>query len=65
VERYNPNYPKLLNPHTDPPPDFQCANCVKNGALSATEKMTLRVLLLTSGTTIASLLFFTHNFGLW
>jgi hypothetical protein len=45
--------------------DFQCANCVKNGALSATEKMTLRVLLLTSGTTIASLLFFTHNFGLW
>lgn len=45
--------------------DFQCANCVKNGALSHTEKMTLKVLLLTSGTTIASLVYFAHNFGLW
>ncbi|KAF2028031.1 hypothetical protein EK21DRAFT_114236 [Setomelanomma holmii] len=44
---------------------FQCANCVKNGALSAAEQMTLKVLLFTTGTTIASLLFFTHNFGLW
>ncbi|KAH7077773.1 hypothetical protein BKA63DRAFT_509030 [Paraphoma chrysanthemicola] len=45
--------------------EFQCANCVKNGALSAAEQMTLKVLLFTTGTTIASLLFFTHNFGLW
>jgi hypothetical protein len=45
--------------------DFQCANCVKNGALSNTEHMTLRVLLFTSGTTVASLLYFAHNFGLW
>jgi hypothetical protein len=44
---------------------FQCANCVKNGALSNSEKMTLKVLLFTSGTTIASLLYFAHNFGLW
>jgi hypothetical protein len=45
--------------------DFQCANCVKNGALSQSEQMTLKVLLFTSGTTIASLLYFAHNFGLW
>jgi hypothetical protein len=45
--------------------DFQCANCVKNGALSQSEKMTLKVLLFTSGTTIASLLYFAHNFGLF
>jgi hypothetical protein len=45
--------------------DFQCANCVKNGALSHSEKMTLKVLLFTSGTTLASLLYFAHNFGLW
>jgi hypothetical protein len=45
--------------------DFQCANCVKNGALSHSEKMTLKVLLFTSGTTVASLLYFAHNFGLW
>ncbi|KAH8732317.1 hypothetical protein GQ44DRAFT_697444 [Phaeosphaeriaceae sp. PMI808] len=45
--------------------DYTCANCVKNGALSNTEKMTLKVLLFTSGTTVASLLYFAHNFGLW
>lgn len=45
--------------------DFQCANCVKNGALSQSEKMTLKVLLFTSGTTFASLLYFAHNFGLF
>jgi hypothetical protein len=50
---------------TDNSPDFQCANCVKNGALSNSEKMTLKVLFFTSGTTIASLLYFAHNFGLW
>jgi len=38
---------------------------VKNGALSHAEKMTLRVMLFTSGTTIASLLYFAHNFGLF
>ncbi|OAL00671.1 hypothetical protein IQ06DRAFT_336169 [Phaeosphaeriaceae sp. SRC1lsM3a] len=45
--------------------DFQCANCVKNGALSNSEKMTLKVLLFTTGTTAASLVYFAHNFGLW
>jgi hypothetical protein len=45
--------------------EFQCANCVKNGALSNSEKMTLKVLLFTSGTTVASLVYFAHNFGLW
>lgn len=45
--------------------DFNCANCVKNGALSHNEKMTLKIMLFTSGTTIASLLYFAHNFGLW
>jgi len=45
--------------------DYTCANCVKNGALSHAEKMTLRVMLFTSGTTIASLLYFAHNFGLF
>lgn len=54
-----------LSKYTDNSADFQCANCVKNGALSNSEKMTLKVLLFTSGTTIASLLYFAHNFGLW
>ena len=45
--------------------DYNCANCVKNGALSNSEKITLKVLLFTSGTTVASLLYFAHNFGLW
>jgi hypothetical protein len=54
-----------LSKCTDNSADFQCANCVKNGALSNSEKMTLKVLLFTSGTTIASLLYFAHNFGLW
>lgn len=43
--------------------DFQCANC--NGALSHFEKMTLQALLLTTGTTFGSLLYFTYTFGLW
>jgi hypothetical protein len=45
--------------------DYTCANCVKNSALSHSEKITLRVLLFTSGTTVASLLYFAHNFGLF
>jgi hypothetical protein len=47
---------------TDKLVDFECANCIKNGA---SERMTINVLLITSGTTIASLLYFAHNFGLW
>ncbi|KAJ4322116.1 hypothetical protein N0V94_002584 [Neodidymelliopsis sp. IMI 364377] len=43
--------------------EFECANC--NGALSHFEKMTLKVLLLTTGTTIGSLVYFTYTFGLW
>ncbi|KAF9696873.1 hypothetical protein EKO04_004869 [Ascochyta lentis] len=43
--------------------EFECAIC--NGALSHTEKMTLKALLLTTGTTIGSLLYFTYTFGLW
>jgi hypothetical protein len=47
---------------TDSIVDFECANCIKNGA---SERMTINVLLITSGTTIASLLYFAHNFGLF
>lgn len=43
--------------------DFKCANC--NGALSQFEKMTIKALLMTTGTTIGSLLYFTYAFGLW
>ncbi|KAJ4365956.1 hypothetical protein N0V95_000331 [Ascochyta clinopodiicola] len=43
--------------------DYNCAIC--NGALSHTEKMTLRAVLLTTGTTLGSLLYFTYTFGLW
>lgn len=43
--------------------EFECANC--NGALSQFEKMTLKALLLTTGTTIGSLIYFTYTFGLW
>lgn len=43
--------------------DFQCANC--NGAMSHFEKMTLKALLFTTGTTLGSLLYFTYTFGLW
>jgi len=42
---------------------YTCANC--NGALSHFEKMTLKVLVMTTGTTIGSLLYFTYAFGLW
>jgi hypothetical protein len=45
--------------------EFECANCVKNGALSATEALTLKVLVFTSATTIASLLYFAGSFGVW
>ncbi|KAF2828406.1 hypothetical protein CC86DRAFT_287855 [Ophiobolus disseminans] len=45
--------------------DYSCSNCIKNGALSHSEKMTLKVMLFTSGTTIASLVYFAHGFGLW
>ncbi|KAJ4412287.1 hypothetical protein N0V91_000758 [Didymella pomorum] len=43
--------------------EFNCANC--NGALSQFEKMTLKAMLLTTGTTIGSLAYFTYTFGLW
>lgn len=43
--------------------EFTCANC--NGALSQFEKMTLKALLLTTGTTVGSLVYFTYTFGLW
>lgn len=43
--------------------EFECANC--NGALSHFEKMTLKALLFTTGTTIGSLVYFTYTFGLW
>jgi hypothetical protein len=33
--------------------------------MSQSEKSALKVLAITSGTTIASLLYFAHNFGLW
>lgn len=42
---------------------FQCANC--NSALSNFERMTLKAMLFTTGTTIGSLLYFTYQFGLW
>lgn len=45
--------------------EFTCANCNPNGALSQFEKMTLKALLLTTGTTIGSLVYFTYTFGLW
>ncbi|KAH3938844.1 hypothetical protein HBH70_060320 [Parastagonospora nodorum] len=45
--------------------EYQCANCVKNGGLSLSEKSALKVMLITSGTTVASLVYFAHNFGLW
>lgn len=43
--------------------EFNCAIC--NGALSRSEKMTLSALMLTTGTTVGSLLYFTYTFGLW
>lgn len=41
--------------------EFQCANC--NSAMSAFGSMTFRVMLITCGTTIGSLLYFAHSFG--
>lgn len=43
--------------------EFNCANC--NSGLSAFETLTLKALLLTSGTTIFSLLYFAVSFGVW
>ncbi|KAL1799765.1 hypothetical protein ACET3X_000107 [Alternaria dauci] len=42
---------------------YTCPNC--NGALSLTEKMTLGTMLLTTGTTLGSLLYFSYQFGIW
>jgi hypothetical protein len=42
---------------------YTCPNC--NGALSLTEKMTITTMLLTTGTTLGSLLYFTYQFGVW
>jgi hypothetical protein len=44
--------------------DFNCPNCIKSGALSANEALTLKVLLITGGTTIASFLYFANAFGI-
>ncbi|KAF2464688.1 uncharacterized protein BDR25DRAFT_329012 [Lindgomyces ingoldianus] len=43
--------------------DYKCSTC--NSALSSLERMTLKALLFTTGTTIASLLYFTYSFGMW
>jgi hypothetical protein len=67
-----PGYLAVYNQFTfgmyDPQPytpwaDFKCANC--NSAFSAFEKLTLKALLITSFTTIASLLYFAASFGVW
>jgi hypothetical protein len=42
---------------------YTCPNC--NGALSLAEKMTLGTMLLTTGTTLGSMLYFTYQFGIW
>jgi hypothetical protein len=42
---------------------YTCPNC--NSALSLTEKMTLGTMLLTTGTTLGSMLYFTYQFGIW
>jgi len=42
---------------------YTCPNC--NGALSLSEKKTLAAMLLTTGTTIGSMLYFTYQFGVW
>ncbi|KAF2645004.1 hypothetical protein P280DRAFT_185464 [Massarina eburnea CBS 473.64] len=43
--------------------DFKCANC--NGAISPMEMLTLKAMMVTSATTVASLLYFTASFGVW
>ncbi|KAF2133215.1 hypothetical protein P153DRAFT_381654 [Dothidotthia symphoricarpi CBS 119687] len=43
--------------------EFDCVNC--NAAFSPFENLTLKAMMITSGTTLASLLYFTYNFGLW
>jgi hypothetical protein len=43
---------------------FNCANCNPNGALSQFERMTLSAIIMTTGTTLGSLLYFSHAFGL-
>lgn len=54
-----------LQPYADVGPDgvYNCPTC--SGALSHFEKMTLRAMLFTTGTTVGSLLYFTYQFGLW
>lgn len=42
--------------------DFKCANC--NDAMSAFERMTLKAMLITCGTTLGSLIYFAHSFGI-
>jgi hypothetical protein len=43
--------------------DYTCANCNPNAALSPFESLTLRMLMITCGTTFASLLYFAFSFG--
>lgn len=43
--------------------EFKCANC--NSATSAFERMTLKAMLITGGTTIGSLLYFAYSFGVF
>jgi len=42
---------------------WECPGC--NGAVSHFEKMTITALLMTTGTTIGSLLYFSYTFGVW
>ncbi|CBY00100.1 hypothetical protein LEMA_P076890.1 [Plenodomus lingam JN3] len=50
-------------PYVDYHDGWTCPNC--NGALSQFERMTISALLMTTGTTIGSLIYFTYAFGLW
>ncbi|KAI8937114.1 hypothetical protein NX059_006328 [Plenodomus lindquistii] len=50
-------------PYVDYSDGYTCPNC--NGALSQFERMTISALLMTTGTTIGSLIYFTYAFGLW
>jgi hypothetical protein len=43
--------------------DYKCANC--NGAMGAMEALTVKAMLITSTTTVASFLYFAAAFGLW
>ena len=50
-------------PYTPWASGYKCATC--SGAMPLLDKSTFNVLILTTGTTIASLLYFAHNFGMW